>query len=213
MVWKGFRDVQATIEIDTTKSLEELWKNLDKDARWGVNKAKKEGLTVTEATENDVSELYNLYESMSKHEKIKCLSFNDFKKGKIGVNKERILVCKKDGKVIAGILIVEDKQYNKVWLHINASNPEFLKFQPNNILYWHMIEYGKNNGFSVVDLGGYQLNAKPESKLYEVNRFKERWGGKIITYYIYSKNPLYILGRKIIRNFPLAKKLKDKIFS
>jgi len=51
----------------------------------------------------------------------------------------------------------------------------------------------------------------PGSKLYEINRFKERWGGKIVTYYIYSSNPFYILGRKAIRNFPIARWIWDRI--
>lgn len=74
-----------------------------------------------------------------------------------------------------------------------------------------MIEHGKQHNFSILDLGGYQLKAKPGTKLYEVNRFKERWGGNIKIYHIYSKNPFYILGRKAIRNLPAARWLWDRI--
>ena len=49
-----FKDIQATIIIGLSKPLEDLWKNLDKDARWGVNKARKEGLIVRKGSENDI---------------------------------------------------------------------------------------------------------------------------------------------------------------
>ena len=73
-----------------------------------------------------------------------------------------------------------------------------------------MIKWAKENNFKIVDLGGYQLNAEKDSKLEKINKFKERWGGKIITYKIESKNPFYILGRKIIRNFHFVKKIRDR---
>lgn len=202
MRWKGFKDIQATIEIDLSKTIEELWNALDKDARWGVNKAKKEGLTVQEAKEENWLDFYPIYADTCKRGVIPPLSLEEIKKSKL-------FVCKKDKNIIAGAAIKQKEE--KIELFLNASLPEFLRFQPNNLLYWSMIEYGKNNNFKIFDLGGYQLKAKSGNKLYEVNRFKERWGGKIITYYVYSKNPLYIIGRKIIRNFSLIKKIRDKL--
>jgi len=202
MGWKGFKDIQATIEIDLSKTIEELWNALDKDARWGVNKAKKEGLTVQEAKEEDWQEFYPIYADTCKRGVIPPLPLEEIKKSKL-------FVCKKDTNIIAGAAIKQKE--GRIELFLNASLPEFLKFQPNNLLYWNLIEYGKSNNFRIFDLGGYQLKAKSGNKLYEVNRFKERWGGRIATYYVYSKNPLYILGRKIIRNFPLIKKIRDKL--
>jgi lipid II:glycine glycyltransferase (peptidoglycan interpeptide bridge formation enzyme) len=108
----------------------------------------------------------------------------------------------------AGAIKTEDK---KVILFLNASNSEFLKFQPNNLLYWSIIEWSKKNSYLIFDLGGYQLNAKKGSKLHEINKFKERWGGEIKQYYIYSKNPVYILGRKVIRHCPKVKKMREKV--
>ncbi|MBS3090581.1 peptidoglycan bridge formation glycyltransferase FemA/FemB family protein [Candidatus Pacearchaeota archaeon] len=202
MAWKGFKDIQATIEIDLTKTLEELWKGLDKDARWGVNKAKKEGLIMQEAKEEDWQKFYPIYADTCKRGIIPPLPLEETKKSKL-------FVCKKDANIIAGAAVKQKDE--KIELFLNASLPKFLNLQPNNLIYWGLIEYGKNNNFKVLDLGGYQLKAKPGNKLYEVNRFKERWGGRIVTYHIHSKNPLYILGRKIIRNFPVAKKIRDKM--
>lgn len=209
MKWKGFKDVQATIHVNLEKSKEELLKNLDKDARWGINKAKKEGLRVGKTEKEEAwKRFYEIYEETCKRGGIKPFKFSEIKK-----ENSILLLCLKDEKIIAGAVVIENKPEQKVSLYLNASLPEYQSMEPNNLLYWAIIIYGKKKGYKIFDLGGYQLNAKKGSKLYEINRFKERWGGEIVTYYIYSKNPLYILGRKMIRRFPLIKALRDKLRS
>lgn len=205
MNWKGFSDAQATIVINLERSKEELWQNLDKDARWGVNKARKEGLTIKLAgQEQDWHDFYNLYVETIERGGIKASSYQEIRK-----ENAVLFLCMHSGKIIAGAVAIQ--KLEKLSLFLNASLHEFLKFQPNNLLYWHLMEYGKEKGMKQFDLGGYQLNAGKGSKLYEINRFKERWGGEIVKYKIHSKNPFYILGRKIIRTFPFAKKLWDRM--
>lgn len=204
MRWKGFKDVQATIEIDLkNKKEEDLWNSLDKDARWGVNKAEKSGLKI-ELTENENTwkEFYKIYKKTCQYGNIIPFEFKDIKKSKL-------FACFLKNKLIAGAVVrIKDK---KIILFLNASSHEFLKYQPNNLLYWSIIKWGKQEKFEIFDLGGYQLNAKKSNKLYHINRFKSRWGGEIKKYHIYSKNPFYILGRKIIRNFYFIKKIRDDL--
>lgn len=200
-----FKDIQATIEIDLSKNIDELWNNVDKDGRWGVNKARREKLAISLAANNEEEkEFYKLYLETIIWNRLIPKDYSELKED-IG----KLFLCKKEGKIIAGAAI--KIKGNKTILFLNASSREFLKFQPNNLLYWAMIRWSKERGFSVFDLGGYQLNAKKGSKLYEVNKFKLRWGGKIKEYYVYSNNFFYILGRKIIRNFPKIKKLREEI--
>ena len=198
-----FKDIQATIHINLTKPIEELWSNLNKKARWGVNKAKKEGLIVKKTNDDESwKEFYEIYKDTCKRGGILPLSF-----GKI--TELGLFICEKDNKIIGGA--VTKKKDDKIELFLNASIPKYLEFQPNNLLYWTILEKSKNEKYKIFDLGGYQLKALKGSKLYEINKFKERWGGKIITYHIQSSNPLYILGRKIIRNFPIVKKIRDRL--
>lgn len=200
-----FKDIQATIEIDLKKSVDELWNNVDKDGRWGVNRARKENLTIS-FSENSDDEInfYELYKQTIISNRLIPKDYSELKK-----DIDKLFLCKKEGKIIAGAAIkIQDK---KTILFLNASNPEFLKYQPNNLLYWEIIRWSKENGFAIFDLGGYQLNTEKGSKLYEINKFKLRWGGEIRKYYIYDENPFYILGRKIIRNFPRIKKIREGI--
>lgn len=203
MKWKGFKDVRATIEIDLTKSEEELWNSLDKDARWGVKKAKKEGLKVSLSNNEKIwKDFYKIYKETCKRGKIVPIDFEKIKEGKL-------FSCFFEAEIIAGAVVKIEEEM--VTLFLNASKYEYLKFQPNNLLYWTIIKWAKEKGFKIFDLGGYQLNAKSEDKLYNINKFKLRWGGEIKKYLIYSKNPFYILGRKTIRNIHVVKKLRDKV--
>lgn len=207
MAWKGFKDIQATIIIDLSKDDEELWNGLDKDARWGVKKAIKEKLIV-EGTEDEgeIKEFYNIYKQTCKYGGINPETLEDIMK-----EEPVFFICKKEGKIIAGAVVKIKEKEKSVVLFLNASLYVYLKYQPNNILYWYIIKWAKKNGFSNFDLGGYQLNTRKDDKLHAINRFKERWGGKINMYYVYSHNPIKILGRKAIRNSKSARWLWDKI--
>jgi lipid II:glycine glycyltransferase (peptidoglycan interpeptide bridge formation enzyme) len=201
-----FKDIQATIQINLEKSLEELWNNLDKDARWGVKKAKRENLQIKIiGDEKEIWKIfYKLYVKTITEGGIVPKSLDDLEQ-----ETNKLFICLKNNNMIAGAAIkIKSKT---VELFLNASSYDYLKYQPNNLLYWSIIVWAKKNNFKLFDLGGYQINAEKQSKLWYINRFKERWGGKIIAYEISSKNPFYILGRKVIRNLHFIKNWRDKI--
>jgi len=199
-----FKDIQATINIDLNKSIEELWNNLDKDARWGVKRAIKEGLVFKDIPAKEWESFYYIYKETCLRGGIPPMLFP-----RLLETGGKLFGAYYKNQLIAGALVrLKD---NKVILTLNSSLPEYLVKQPNNLLYWKIIEWSKSKGCRVFDLGGYQLNTKQGDKLYHINRFKERWGGQIKIYYVYSNNPFYILGRKVIRNFPKVKKVRDRI--
>ena len=53
-------------------------------------------------------------------------------------------------------------------------------------------------------------NYRMYNKLYQINKFKSRWGGEIVEQPIYFKNPIKVLGRKTIRNVHFIKKIRDQ---
>lgn len=192
---KGFyRNSLSTIEIPIRESLDKLWLRLDKKARWGVNKAKKEGAQIIEAsTEKEVEEFYKIYEETCKRGNISPVSLN-FLKGLFNNLKDynHLLLVRYKNKYIAGSWI---KIYGKDFLcpkqEYNASLTEYLEIQPNNLLYWAMIEWVKNHGYPVLDLGGIEPEAGEGSKLDNLNKFKQRWAGEQKDYYVYSSSFIY----------------------
>jgi len=202
------KDKMASVNLDLTPSLDEIKSNLHHDSRWGIGRALKEGLTINEANQQDLNEFYEIY--------YKYISSLDIGIGHslsdIMANAVVLFVCKKQGKIIAGaaLELTNDRGYTQETLptlYINASLPEYLYTQPNNLLYWECIKWAKAKGYPSIDWGGYQIN--PRDNLIGVNKFKEKFG-KVI--YFERDFPFFkAIGRKLIRRFKCLWGLNKKI--
>ena len=203
MGWRGFRDIQATIIIDLSDSEEEILKRADRSRRKNIKKAMQENLKFVEAkNEEDWKEWYKIYKKVWTEGGIDYQKLEIFRK----LN-HKLFLIKKDNKILAGGVFEELR--DKIIFKAFASLIEYQDLRLNDFLYWNSILYAKKAGKKEVDLGGWQIKAR--GHLIGVNEFKEKWGGKIIYYYIYSKNPFYIVGRKAIRNSRIARWIWDRL--
>ncbi len=200
MKWKGFKDIQATMFIDLTKSEEDLKNNLHKDARRYLKKSYENELKFEES--NEWEKFYPIYKKVAINGGIIPMSFEELKnKGTF------LLIVRYKENIVGGLVInIEDGLPNML---INAIDNSYYNIYAGYFAYWNMILWSKQKGYPKLNLGGYQVNAK--EKLDDINKFKDKWGGEVVQYHIYSKNPLYILGRKTIRNFGFIKSTRDKI--
>jgi len=203
MTWKGFKDIQATIIIDIDKPEEEILKNIDRSRRKNINKASRENLTFVEGkTDDEWNNWYKIYCKVWKEGGIDPQKLEIFRKPN-----HKLFLTKKDKKLLGGSVFEEFD--DRIVFRAFASLIEYQDLRINDFQYWNSIKYAKSKGKTKVDLGGYQIKAR--GHLVGINTFKEKWGGKIVYYYIYSKNPLYILGRKAIRNSSIARWIWDRI--
>jgi len=191
------KDTIATVIVDLKPSEEEILKGLQKDGRYGINKAIKEGLKVVETNDwysIDAQKYYEIYNDSMSAVGVEAMELDELKAESCA-----LFICYKENKVIAGATLKMPKDvfaYGDVpTLSTNASLEEYRKLQPNNLLYWECIKWAKARGYDVLDLGGWQMN--PRDNADGVNAFKERFGK--ITYY--EKDfPLHrAIGRKLIR--------------
>lgn len=198
------KDINATVVVNLKPAKEEIFQNLQKDARWGIKKAIKEGLAVEEAKdEKSWNDFYEVYKKELAGKRVKIETFEHIKEhGSV------FFICKKQGKIIAGATIALNEGLDGIpKLSRNASLPEYLNLQPNNLLYWKCIEWCKSNGYEKFDLGGWQINAKEQ--IVGVNKFKERWGE--IVYYHKDYPFFHAISRKLIRNFSFVRWLRNRI--
>src|SRR3989344_4993171 len=142
------RDVNATVIVDLGLQEEEILKKLDKDARWGINKAIKEGLKVEEGKEEEWKEFYDIYKKTVTEGGTNPEFLENLKE-----NTKVFFVCKYKDKIIAGagIWFVDEYDINTPRLYFNASLREHQNLQPNNLLYWNCILWCKNNGYKKFD--------------------------------------------------------------
>jgi lipid II:glycine glycyltransferase (peptidoglycan interpeptide bridge formation enzyme) len=202
------KDINSTVIVNLVPEEKKILENLNKDARWGIGRAKREGLVVKETDkEEDWKKFYELYKNTIKKGGADIVPMNELKKNTIA-----FFVCEKDNKIIAGAGLRLNGPYDKdiPRLYINASLNEYQKMQPNNLLYWECIIWSKKRGYKKLDLGGWQINARGHLK--GINRFKEKWGE--IVYYNKDYPLLKAIGRKLIRKSAffwwLNKKMKGR---
>lgn len=93
----------------------------------------------------------------------------------------QLLLAEYEGKTIAGILLLA----SGTTLHYayGASDERYLNLAPNNLLFWHAIIWGCNQGYTRFDLG---RTAAHNEGLME---FKRRWGAiqEPLPYYYYPQ--------------------------
>ena len=191
-------DARATIVLDTSNSLDEIWQKVErKTARWGVKKAQKLGLKVRAAkSDQDWNKFSDLYLETCKRDNIKPEDFEDIKLTKKYLKGiATLILVEYEGRIIAGSIY---SIFRKRMLHMyNASSSKYLYTQPNNLLYWYMVEECKKKNLDELDLGGIASITK-KGKTRGVNRFKERWGGKLVRRNVYSSSRLYMSAIKLL---------------
>jgi len=195
------KDTYGTVIVDLILEEEEIMRRLHKDARWGINRAIREGLIVEEST--DWLSIYDIYKDIMDGGGSEALEIGNLSKDAVV-----LFVCKKEDKIIAGASLTIEE--GRCTLQMNASLKEYQNCQPNNLLYWECIKWAKKKGYEILDLGGWQINA--EGHLEGINKFKEKWGQ--IAYYDKDYPFFRAIGRKLIKKshflFNLNKKLRGR---
>ena len=202
----GFRKVSNyTILINLDKPEKDLWLSLEKkSARWGAKYAERNGLSFEEAGKEDIDEIYALYLKTAEvggfeAEKREFLEY--LRSSRIS----RLFVVKQNDKILGGGLLLIDKINNYSILNLTAVSEEGQKLQTMPFLYWNMIKYSKKLGLSYCDLGGYDNEAGSGDKTYNINKFKENFGGEILEQPIYATNWKYPAIRYLMRRLRFLK--------
>ena len=185
-----FTDLQKT-------DLDSIWKNVKKNARNDVTKAKRENIEIGEITKKEELEKYKiLAKKWAKTKGIDPKKNNeeniskDWNYIKSGIQK--IFVAKKDNEMLAGLRI---GCYNNIaYTHqvLNAYSEAGNTAGP--LLTWHAIEWAKKSNFWIYDFSGGEappMNKKNEKRYSEqwnsLFAYKRKWGGQEHSYYHFVK--------------------------
>ena len=154
--------------------------------KWGVKKARKEGLYVKIHKDIDgIERYYKLHLMTRKRQGTPSQSFKFFKSVFENIIEKNLgivsLVYKGNTPVAGGVYL----HFNKTFTHkYSASDYSYWKMQPNNLLMYEMIKYAVENGFKVFDFG------KTDLKNEGLRKFKSGWGAEEKPLY-YSYYPDY----------------------
>jgi hypothetical protein len=200
-----------TVILNLNFTEEELHVKLEKKSiRWGIKTAQKSKLTFALVKdETEIKNFLKLYKKTALQgdfapesvEFIKSMAYTEMSKLFLVYHKKTL---------VAGGLVLLDFNNSIATLSLTASSSQGLKLQAMPFLYWNMILHSKSLGMKIFDLGGYDKTARPGEKLYNINKFKERFGGEIVEQTVFSTNSVYPLLRKTLAKLRFIKKLYKK---
>jgi len=189
-----------TINLNLDKDLNLLWEHMHKNARNGIRKAKKSDIRVGIATSwKEWAEFHSLYLDHSRNRGIayKKIEFFDYLfKHFIPKNMVKLFLTFHGDIIVGGMLFL---CYDNIMIYyIGASLDECSHNSANDLIMWEAITWGNKNGFRVLDLG--DTWPEPNSHLFGIHKFKEKWGGELIRRDFYIKGCLYHFGRRLVLN-------------
>ncbi|OJH19401.1 hypothetical protein BLX88_09465 [Bacillus obstructivus] len=150
--------IRNTTAVDLREPLEKIKNNYSSSNKRNINKAIKEGVrAVVSNDKKDIEVFIELYyETMDRN---KATPFYYFNKSyfcrlmeETELSKPYLLFAEKDGKKIAGLIVIMGKEF--AHYHLGASKTEFLNYRPNNLLFDKMIELSKSMNLKALHLGG-----------------------------------------------------------
>jgi len=186
---EGFsREEFTTLVIDPIQDLDTIWKNMDKSScRYAINRAKRDGVKIK--LNHKYKEFYEINHSFRKNKGLPV----GFEKLEFMKKYGTLFVAEFDGEIIGAQLYLED-EINIRWLVGASKRLEVSKAKAtlignaNKLIIWQAIKYAKEKGIMEFDMGGYYFGGNKNDPKYTINKFKQSFGGKLTTHYIYRKN-------------------------
>lgn len=180
LIEKGFKKEskrqQFILKLEAENT---LWEKFDRITRKGIKKAEKSDLQLKNIdNEEELKKFYELYLKDMRAFGTPQHSYAFFKNLLEIMNKNfRGLNCYKDGKLAGSLIVFYSKKY--MYAAYNFSEREFLKYQPNDILYWEMLKWAIKNKIESFDFGQTEANAEEGSHAAGIYKFKKKWLGKL----------------------------------
>ena len=190
---------RQTIFINLMTGRDVLWKNLDKQWRYGARLAQKQGVVVDTSEDCRDVELFNgLCETLERNKKFSsknrsvefftCLLKNSTDK-KVGA---KLFIAKKQGEFCAGALIFySGKNLHYMWGGVDR---RYSKERVGEFIQWSVMEWGCEHGFERYDLEGIDEINNPG-----VASFKKKMGGEIVNLQSSEVYGLTLVGKLLSR--------------
>ncbi len=192
--------------INLNRSPEEVLQSIGQRTRKKIRKGLRDGFVqISEAT--TLAELEHWYDILQKtyrnaqvplaDRSLFVAAFNElYSKGMA-----KFLLAQVNGATVA--CSIELPYKNVIYGWYGGSDREYSDYLPNEMLIWHILEWGAHNGYHVYDFGGA---GKPDEE-YGVRDFKAKFGGELVNFgrNVYVHNPTLLKlskqGYEVYRHF------------
>ena len=175
--------------IDLPSSSDELFKSFQSKLRSQIKKAQKNGVVFRWGCLNDFDEAYAIF-SKNMHELGSPVHSKLFLKSILACYDDRAklgLALYKGQIVGMGVILLGNATVSIPWA---STIREFNRLNPNMLLYWNLLKFSCENGFTVFDFGRSSVDEG-------TYKFKKQWGAKPVPLIWYqSKNKKIKISQK-----------------
>lgn len=167
--------------IDLNRPAEDVLQSIGQRTRKKIRKGLRDGFVQMSEVTNQ-AELDHWYEVLQKTYSNAQVPLADYSlfaaafKELYPKGMAKFLLAKVEGVTAACSVELPYKDIIYGWY--GGSDREYSDYLPNEMLIWHILEWGANNGYRVYDFGGA---GKPDEE-YGVRDFKAKFGGELVNF-------------------------------
>lgn len=176
--------VELTVQLDLTKTEDELLASMRKNTRYEIKKALKMGIKIEKSTNlKDVENFYELQAGTAKRQKFVPFSkpflveqFKAFSQD----NQAVLYTAKHEGSIINQAFVIYYGQ--EADYHYGASTQEARRLPGAYLMQWEAIKEAKKRGMKRYDLWGVAPEEEKNHRFYGVSVFKRGFRGQELHY-------------------------------
>lgn len=191
------KKVLCYLQLENNIELE--WKKLSSDKRNHIRKGSKNGLNMKIGGEELLDDFYNIYALNMRHLGSPVIEKKFFQSllGNYKYGEAKIFICYYDNLPVGGSITLS--YFNLLEVSWASTLIKYNRLKPNMVVYWEMIRFAVENGFSFFSFGRSTRGSG-------AHEFKLRWGAsELPLFFNYSERtfdfrklkPLSVLWRKL----------------
>lgn len=170
--------------IDLNKPIEKVWRRISKNCRKAIRKSMNKGVVVEEVQDRDlVPTCYDLLRQSYRRSQVPLADLSLFE-GVFDIlvpkGMAKFLLARVDNRYVATSMEMPYKDTIYSWYA--GYDRSYRSFYPNDILVWHILKWGVENGYLCYDFGGAGRPDEP----YGVRDFKAKFGGQLMNFGRYT---------------------------
>ena len=175
-----FQQIAKTFVVDISESKEEIFSKFDyKSARYAINKAIKDGVTVhIVQTDEERMQYWEFQKEFCVAKGIPCLNKDEL------TELTSFYALSKSGEYLGACSFIESEDGKTVRYKYGAT---LHKLNANEIILWEAMKQYHQRGFRNFDMGGCVPTDDKNSYYYRHFHFKKKFGGELIDTYTYFK--------------------------